>query len=322
MAESGAAVRLKRPPALAHEFISERAATDPMVTLEWSLERTEGVTLVGLVVAAERSCRVQIENRLEGPVWPPRRNGQPAEGWEDGTFTGCVPADGQLTVGYATPAPASEPPAAVVSTEPVRDGVQALDSDSVDDTNRTDCVPTVEHSPAGVVRALGDPLIPSDSVPLPDERGSQQGTGSSASECATPENTDSQSTDTTEAPEGPRRPPDGVHRDESARDSGTREGCPSTTSAERLVPSGVRDWLEDVEGRLAAADREDEGMESDATEGASPIAAARVVDRVTLQQVRRRAESLLARTEKRGSCRECGGASAERRREAVDSGGR
>ena len=89
-----------------------------MVSLEWDVERTDGVTLVTLYVASERECRVRIANRLDGPVWPPRRRGQPAAGWDGDEYTGTVPADGRLTVGYATSAQPAEPPAEVVATGP------------------------------------------------------------------------------------------------------------------------------------------------------------------------------------------------------------
>ncbi|MFT4946649.1 MAG: hypothetical protein ACI8TL_000885, partial [Natronomonas sp.] len=56
-----------------------------MATLEWTCEAVEGVTLVQLVVTGERSQRIRIESNLT-PVWPPRRQGRPAAGWNGSTF--------------------------------------------------------------------------------------------------------------------------------------------------------------------------------------------------------------------------------------------
>ena len=89
-----------------------------MVTLDWETDRTDGVTLVRLYVTAEDRRRVRIENRLDGPVWPPREEGQPAAGWDDDTFEGVVAPDHRLVAGYATPAQPADPPAEVVTDEP------------------------------------------------------------------------------------------------------------------------------------------------------------------------------------------------------------
>lgn len=90
-----------------------------MVTLDWETERTDGVTLVRLYVTSEYRRRVRVENRLDGPVWPPRREGQPAAGWDGDAFEGVVTPADRLVVGYASPAPPADPPAEVVSEEPV-----------------------------------------------------------------------------------------------------------------------------------------------------------------------------------------------------------
>jgi hypothetical protein len=93
-----------------------------MVTLDWETDRTDGVTLVRLYVTAEDRRRVRVENRLDGPVWPPREEGQPAAGWDDDAFEGVVTPDHRLVAGYATPAPPTEPPAEVVADDPADAG--------------------------------------------------------------------------------------------------------------------------------------------------------------------------------------------------------
>ncbi|WP_123535380.1 DUF7857 domain-containing protein [Halosimplex salinum] len=285
-----------------------------MVTLDWSLERSDGVTLVGLVVAADRPARVRVENRLDGPVWPPRRRGQPAAGWDDGAFTGRVPGDGRLTVGYATPAPPAEPPAAVVSTEPASSAEATAGASG--STERRGEVPAVESTPSGVVRALGDPAVPRDAVPVPD--------------AADPERRPAASTDSTE-PESNDGGDGGSRRDHQVSGApgtdetvaggdvgigagdgdgdGDGDGAGWATTAgetvggpERLVvPGAVRAWLRDVDARLAAADggrRVEPG--DDRTLGPdSALVGAVETDRRALRRVRERVDALLARADRR-----------------------
>jgi hypothetical protein len=119
--------------------------------------------------------RFRIGNRLDGPVWPPRREGVPAAGWDDGGYEGVVEAEDRRALGYASPlqsgespaeaedSPAeapSEPPAELVWTE------RAGDSES----------PDAEATPEEVVRSLGDPRPPADAVPTPRSGDSERAT--------------------------------------------------------------------------------------------------------------------------------------------------
>ncbi len=112
-----------------------------MPTLDWTCDRTDGVTLVELRVTGETGQRVRVESTLE-PVWPPRRQGQPAAGWDDARFEGEI-EDGSLVVGYASPAEPSDPPAEL---QPVSANEETID-------------------PGDVVRALGAGTPPRDAVP-------------------------------------------------------------------------------------------------------------------------------------------------------------
>jgi hypothetical protein len=210
-----------------------------MVTLEWSCERTDGVTLVSLVVAADRPCRVRVENRLDGPVWPPRRRGQPAAGWDGDAFTGTVPEEGRLTVGYATPARPTDPPAEVVSTEP------AEPDQEDDDGEPAGPAPAVDSTPAGVVRDLGDPVVPRDSVPLPEPNAERsQGGGD----------------DTGLGPE-------------PSADADIGRAVDRELDAERLVvPGAVRAWLRDIDERLHA-EPEQPGRRPDGPESGAALLA-------------------------------------------------
>jgi hypothetical protein len=286
-----------------------------MVTLDWDLDRADGVTLVRLFVESPRRCRVRIENRLDGPVWPPRRRGQPAAGWDDDGYTGVVPADGLLTVGYSTSAPPDEPPAEVVSTEaadepdgtridaPDRDG-QVRRTERSDRANEprdapgrssTAPAPAVDASPAGVVRTLGDPVIPRDCVPLPASDGTMD-----------PAERDG------DRRTGGRRPASGTSagpQPSPTADPGRRSGVETNTPFARadadrqttdglVVPGAVRAWLRDVERRLEAVD--DAGNPDRNTESNPDLAAAVATDRRALAWLTDRVEALAARADEAG----------------------
>jgi hypothetical protein len=115
-----------------------------MVSLTSRTRSIDAATLVEVLVTADTPTRVRVANRLDGPVWPPRTQGVPIEGWDDDCFEGVV--DGRLVFGYATPAEPAKPPVEIVSTEPVDD--------------RT----TEEPTPATLVRSLGDGRPPRDAA--------------------------------------------------------------------------------------------------------------------------------------------------------------
>jgi hypothetical protein len=129
-----------------------------MTTLEWTVTREQGVTLVEAVIARESTpisedpeLSVTVESLLEGPVWPPRRQGVPVAGWSDRQFETTVAAGDRVAVGFASPAAPTEPPVEIVDRER-----GAVSSDG-------------GASPSDVVRALGDPSPPRDAVPTRTE---------------------------------------------------------------------------------------------------------------------------------------------------------
>ena len=144
-----------------------------MVTLDWDLDRADGVTFVRAYVTARRARRVRVENRLDGPVWPPRRRGQPAAGWEDGGFEGVTAPGERLVGGYATPAPPREPPVELVVADPVDCADDGDATPGVTDWNAS--VPAVEPTPGDIVRTLGNPVVPRDAVPLADDGATDSG---------------------------------------------------------------------------------------------------------------------------------------------------
>jgi hypothetical protein len=84
-----------------------------MATLEANCRTAGSVTLVEVCVTAARPRRVRVENRLEGPVWPPRSDGVPEPGWDGEGFEGRVAPDDRLVLGYASPADPVDPPARI-----------------------------------------------------------------------------------------------------------------------------------------------------------------------------------------------------------------
>ena len=127
-----------------------------MVSLTCSTQVADGVTLVtARLDGGPVPQRVRLANRLDGPVWPPRREGVPEEGWNGDGFETVVPTDGTVVLGYASPAPPVDAPL-------------AFDEREVHSEERTDG----SVSPADAIRALGDPSPPRDAIPIPvDERG-------------------------------------------------------------------------------------------------------------------------------------------------------
>lgn len=93
-----------------------------MPTLAVETVRTGGVTFVEVIVEADRPYQVRIESRLDGPVWPPRENGRPVEGWDERGARVAVDA-GRTALGFGTPAPADPPVVELVDVEPHPGGI-------------------------------------------------------------------------------------------------------------------------------------------------------------------------------------------------------
>lgn len=115
-----------------------------MPTLECSAVRESGVTLVEARLASDARRQVSVEATHDSPVWPPRREGVPAAGWSEDGWTGVVPADGTVALGYATPDDVSGRPLRIAGTDPPDDEGDATARD--------------------VIRSLGDARPPRDAV--------------------------------------------------------------------------------------------------------------------------------------------------------------
>jgi len=119
-----------------------------MPTLECDHETVAGVTLVTCRLTSDATSRVTVEPTHDDPIWPPRRQGVPEQGWEDDRWIGLVPADGVRALGYATPADPDGAPARIAATEPPADDEAVTARD--------------------VIRSLGDPAPTRDAVPPTD----------------------------------------------------------------------------------------------------------------------------------------------------------
>lgn len=225
--------------------MSEAATRRRMATLDWNLTRSEGVTLVELVVTSETTRRVRIESALS-PVWPPRRQGVAIPAWDGDAVEGVVEPSAPLVVGYASPAEPVEPPATITDPAPEEGSV----------------------SPRTLVRALGDAAPPRDAVDPPGSRDADRGemdhdcrTGTEDSETAhEPSPGDGSDNDPTGFEWGPdrRREPDDdpPSEQQSRSDDAHPDGSPTATDAS----------LERLQCRLSALEERLDAVETAATQ--------------------------------------------------------
>lgn len=293
-----------------------------MLELDWRLHDADGVTLVAVVVesTAPTPRRVRIESRLAGPVHPPRRRGHPERGWSGDGYEGLVPAEGRLTVGFASLAEPTEPPVEIVTDERVDAG--AVDGPPITDAapdGRTDLTDVWAPSPTDLLRELGSPAPPRDAVPdsepvtVPpqearDETGpAGDGLGSADESGRDPDGTDS----VARAPEAPgstiRDPeaPDSTARDPEATDSTASDLRDATVRISGEVPDPVACWLTCVDARVERAERLAEARElraaADEVEavgglaGVEELLATLATDRTVLRAVARETEMLAER---------------------------
>ncbi len=122
-----------------------------MATLACEQFAAGGIALIGVHLTTAVQERVTIEPMHDPPVWPPRSQGVPESGWDDGTWTGIVRPGSDRALGYATPADVDDPPVRITAAV------------SADET-ATETVSTRD-----VVRALGAHKPTRDAVPVPED---------------------------------------------------------------------------------------------------------------------------------------------------------
>lgn len=229
--------------------------------------RVAGVTFVTCRMFSSSPREVRLRNELDGPVWPPRRRGVPAAGWDEDGVT--IRVEGTVGVGYACPAPVAEPPVTVAETIPA------------DET-------AAEPTPDAVVRALGDPIPPRDalSVDVAERQKTTRGPGGKSRDWT--DDIGSRTVERSDAPGG-----GSLGGDSPGGDS------PGVETVEA--------WLESVEDRvarvetLAEAETVPEATEALRSTGGLDGAATSVTqverDREALAAFARRADRLRARAE-------------------------
>lgn len=102
-----------------------------MVTIRTRTTRKQDVTLIQVKVTNTRATTqtVTIRSQLDGPVWPPRRNGMIIPEWTDETWAAEIAPGECRGFGFATPAKPVDAPIELVSAS--RSTGEKTDSKSV-----------------------------------------------------------------------------------------------------------------------------------------------------------------------------------------------
>lgn len=143
-----------------------------------------GVAFVGITLRNPTPVarRVRVENRLAGPLLPPRTAGVPDAGWGETGVSVVVQPHESRPLGYACPLDTeaddaasdpqfadpqlADPPVEVVADERVSGSDETAHRSTTDDSrSATDDTHRSVHA---VVRDLGRPAPPRDAVPVPD----------------------------------------------------------------------------------------------------------------------------------------------------------
>lgn len=220
--------------------------------IDWSVEALEHCSLVRVQLSHSSPVprRIRLENRLDGPLAPPRRRGVPESGWDETGYEGTVPANGRLAIGYACPASVRHPPVELTRDEPVPDPDDAM----------SEC----DTSPEAIRRRLGSGAPPRDAVPSDsiDPQGDAEAESTSGGELLSETEPTSEAELTPSTPALPAVPR--VTTQTRSRSASTAEtssdGAESSGVDERNrtfgspVPDAVDDWLDEVERRADHAD--------------------------------------------------------------------
>lgn len=92
-----------------------------MVDVDSTADRTGDVTTVRVLCTNTYSTtqRIRIGNALEGPTWPPTRDGVVDPRWDGDCWEGVIRPGRTIGIGFATPAPPASPLIEVVSSDRV-----------------------------------------------------------------------------------------------------------------------------------------------------------------------------------------------------------
>jgi hypothetical protein len=240
-----------------------------------------GVAFVGVTLRNPTPVtrRVRVENRLAGPLLPPRVEGVPESGWDQTGVSVVVRPHANRPLGYACPLDPgtddaasdrsladpelddpglADPPAAVVVDERVSESDETARRSETDESRSADDTDQRVHE---VVRDLGRPAPPRDAVPAPDLGTVAESDGESDADSrpaldALDTTSDRETSADDEATDSPDAPDD--HGTTDSRN--TLDGSGATggheTPADTLPPS-VAAWLAEIEGRIDTAERLD-----------------------------------------------------------------
>lgn len=93
-----------------------------MPTLTVTTVETDQVTLVEAVIEADRAHRIRLKPRFDGPIWPPRTEGEITDEWDESGLTTTVES-GRTAIGFATPVRPGGTPLEIVESEAIDDGL-------------------------------------------------------------------------------------------------------------------------------------------------------------------------------------------------------
>lgn len=255
-----------------------------MVTVDATARGCDGISLVTAILdGGPVPTRVTVRNRLDGPVWPPRRMGEPLAGWDETGYEAVVPADERVALGYACPAPPANPPLEIVDAERA----------STDHEENL-------ASPSAVLRGLGSPAPPRDAVPLPAPGGEETENDQERPAGADRSGRESDRSDGTPV----RRRDSAAHDVDATRKVAGREHDDRPPSD---VPDDVVAWLdraaERVERAESLAEAADVPAATEAVRAVGSLDAAatlerrRSTDAERLREIARRANALAYRAE-------------------------
>jgi hypothetical protein len=248
--------------------------SDGPFTASWDVTRTAETTFVTVRVTNDHPCErpVRVDNRLDGAVRPPRRDGVEEPGWDAAGVTTPVPGGGTVSLGYACHAPPLEPPISV----------------------RVDSSGATTDSPVDrALRSLGDHAPPRAAIPARVDAVTE-----------TPADPDSESgleSDAELDPEAENEPQSDACTPASSCAGDATDDAPSSAP----TPAVVAAWFRAIDARVDTADRLT-GPVAEATpvvaslggrRGVATLAATLDRDASALRAVAERALSLAARVE-------------------------
>jgi len=302
------------------------------VDLSWTVDDAGGVRFVACHVHNEADVprRVRIDSRLAGPVLPPRRSGVPEAGWDrDGVTIRLDPGE-KRGIGFASVAPAADPPIEIADIEPVAGRETEPQPDTPTKAIRT----LGEHRPPGDVVANdvvanNVAVAPGSAAPSESSRAAADGgatatptqaavpphTSDPDSEDIGSEDADSKDIDSEgigsetvrlDVVDSESMYPEHVSPTTADPSETTARSSHSESCSTAIGPDRIDDWFDAIERRIERAERLTDGDLDSATEAVAALGGTDAVtdldrrlsdDAALLRRVSERAASLAERAE-------------------------